>query len=909
MSFNLNSLVPKDTDQKSGSGQSFNVNSLVAKGTQASADLEQEKQSNTPDEYDTGTQNAWLNLADFFIPDSIMDIIASGGAQPFSTGAKTPIGHSMVYPERAEKMRSEMATNVLGEEKYLPLSNPELTMDQRARASTIAQMGDPFTYTGKGLVKMGLSALSQVAPTYVSSVASELAVGAAADADLSPTAQMAVGLTTGVLTGVTTGTIQTPMAFGVKKAGGATTTLFNAVKNRDKNIEAGAEMLTKSISKDVLAAQENLPQIISQAQRMAARLGYPDMKLAHIAPLVANPSLSRDFQAQYLKNPAFKTKIDEAVSEYNMVLKEYTQKFGGKPSSSARAMTKAIEDERKQILKAQTIKDQVLEVQQNKIEDSITEISEQLNVAGDSIESGQKIKNLQSAQQGIAQQNLSKGYKKILNEGAEQGVSMPSNNVGSLYNLHQTLQLKEMFGKGNRFSTLVDKLLKPKIEETGEFRPPTNPDEVKNPIPITREVFPEMTIEGIDSFKRELNLMLRDKNLSPSQRATLTDMKRGFDKQLSEADPDFAALYKAHDLRYLEEMGLPFDMAGVQAMSRAKFAQDATRKIMKPEVAQQFLAIAGKEGPEVLRHSIFIGLNNVIFKGGVFNPKALDNWMAKPDNKRLMSMVDGLESELSNKSGYVQSLQDQLVDVGIARKTVHLDQTDTLFKALDKNTNEVVKEILDNAEQRNKWFEAIDAMSPTNKAAVIDGISQRMVQKAMSHARAKGVTIMDHLTDPQYRPAYIKILGREGFKGLEALAIIGDSKAVLDLDRLQLGTSAKERQFGQSKLGVTIPNVTALWRRPMISGAQKVTILASMIGTKSFQNASDQKLIEFMLSPDFLKSVGKGVSLKDGKAFVNGQSQDLIMKLMEMEARGAYSGGQTGMNQVYTGEPTEERNR
>jgi len=909
MSFNLNSLVPKDTDQKSGSGQSFNVNSLVAKGTQASADLEQEKKSNTPDEYDTGIQNAWLNLADFFIPDSIMDIIASGGAEPFSTGAKTPIGHSIAYPERGEKMRSEMATNVLGEEKYLPLSNPELTMDQRARASTIAQMGDPFTYTGKGIVKMGLSALSQVAPTYVSSVASELAVGAAADADLSPTAQMAVGLTTGVLTGVTTGTIQTPMAFGVKKAGGATSTLFNAVKNRDKNIEAGAEMLTKSISKDVLAAQENLPQIISQAQRMAARLGYPDMKLAHIAPLVANPSLSRDFQGQYLKNPAFKTKIDEAVSEYNMVLKEYTQKFGGKPRSSARAMTKAIEDERKKILKAQTIKDQVLEVQQNKIEDSITEISEQLNVAGDSIESGQKIKNLQSAQQGIAQQNLSKGYKKILNEGAEQGVSMPSNNVGSLYNLHQTLQLKEMFGKGNRFSTLVDKLLKPKIEETGEFRPPTNPDEVKNPIPITREVFPEMTIEGIDSFKRELNLMLRDKNLSPSQRATLTDMKRGFDKQLSEADPDFAALYKAHDLRYLEEMGLPFDMAGVQAMSRAKFAQDATRKIMKPEVAQQFLAIAGKEGPEVLRHSIFIGLNNVIFKGGVFNPKALDNWMAKPDNKRLMSMVDGLESELSNKSGYVQSLQDQLVDVGIARKTVHLDQTDTLFKALDKNTNEVVREILDNAEQRNKWFEAIDAMSPANKIAVIDGLSQRMVQTAMSHARAKGVTIMEHLTDPQFRPAYVKILGREGFKGLEALAIIGDSKAVLDLDRLQLGTFAKERQFGQSKLGVTIPNITALWRRPMISGAQKVTILASMIGTKSFQNASDQKLIEFMLSPDFLKSVGKGVSLKDGKAFVNGQSQDLIMKLMEMEARGAYSGGQAGMNQVYTGEPTEERNR
>ena len=79
-----------------------------------------------------------------------------------------------------------------------------------------------------------------------------------------------------------------------------------------------------------------------------------------------------------------------------------------------------------------------------------------------------------------------------------------------------------------------------------------------------------------------------------------------------------------------------------------------------------------------------------------------------------------------------------------------------------------------------------------------------------------------------------------------------------------------------------------------------------MIGTKSFQNASDQKLIEFMLSPNFLKSVGKGVSFKDGKAFVNGQSKDFIMKLMEMEARGAYSGGQAGMNQVYTG---EERNR
>lgn len=885
MSFNLNTLVPEETTED----KPFDVNTLVGSNSPEQKAIEAEEAANAPNMWSTGLNAAGRTLVDFLIPDDILRIISTNDPKPWQG---TRLGHSIANPQKYMEDQKMISENIMGT-KMLPISDLP-TSHERAMASAIGQLGDPTSWSAKGLwggLKAGVQTLL---PSYFGSMGGEVAQDAVANAGGGDTAQMVAGLAGGITAGVTMGVAQVPINFGAQKAGQAVTSITKNIANRDQVVENVAEWGTKAITKDILTSQPNLPKIVAQSQRMAARLGYPDMAIASIAPLVANNQINRDFQTFYNSNTnGFKTKVDDAVTEYNRVLKDYTEQFGGKQDVQAKRMINAIENEKSIIVKRQEAKEAILIDKQNSITDEIAEKSQDLYEAGDSVESGRQIENLQRVQRELAQKQMSADYDAVLNNAENKGVKIDAAGTQAIYETNVASRIQEEFGKGNRLSTLIDQKFAPVETNTGRFHPPTTPEEIKNPRPIMEQVYRDVDITAIDSFKREINLLMRG-NLSPSQLTTLRDVKRGFEGQLAQADPEFAALYKATDLKYLENIGLPYNMEGVRAISRSKFSQDTAKKIMKPEVAQQFLSIAGDEGPDVLRHSLLIGLNKVIFKDGILQPKALTRWLDKPDNKLLIGMVDGLEDDLVNKGAYVTSLQDNLATVGLERSANSRHQTDSLFSALGKNTRSVTDEILTNTNKRNEWFDTINKMTPDNKAIVMDGLRQDMTRKAMAFARDNDKTIMEHLKDPQYRPAYIKMFGAKHFRGLQALSIIGDSQAELRLDRLQMGRSTKEREYGKQEFGFGASNITALWRRQMISAAQKVTILASMLGTKKLQNANDNSLIELMLSKDFASQVGDSVEFVDGKAFVKANKNEFLMSIMELSGRGGYAGGNTG---------------
>ena len=885
MTFNLNTLIPEETTED----KPFDVNTLVGSNSPEQKAIEAKEAADVPNMWSTGLNAMGRTLLDSLIPDDILRIINTNDPKPWQG---TRLGHSFTNPQSYMSDQKVISENIMGT-KMLPISDLP-NMNERAVASAIGQLGDPTTWVGKGLWNMLKSGAQSVLPSYLGAMGGEVAQETVAASGGGDTAQMVAGLAGGITAGVSSGIAQVPLSFGAKKAGQAVTTITKNIANRDEVVDKVAAWGTKSITKDIIASQPNLPKIIKQSQRMASRLGYPDMAIARIAPLVANNQINRDFQTFYNSNTnGFKTEVDNAVSEYNRILKEYTQQFGGKQDVQAKRMIKAIESEKAKVVKQQEINEAVLVDKQNKISDEISEKSQSIYEAGDSVESGRQIENLQRVQRELAKKQMSADYDVVLNDAKNRGVKIDALGTQAIYETNLASRIQEEFGKGNRLSTLIDKKFAPVETDTGRFHPPTTPEEIKNPRPVIEQVYRDVDITAIDSFKREINLLMRG-NLSPSQLTTLRDVKRGFEEQLAQADPDFAALYKATDLKYLENIGLPYNMEGVRAISRSKFSQDTAKKIMKPEVAQQFLSIAGDEGPDVLRHSLLIGLNTVIFKDGILQPKNLKRWLDKPDNKLLIGMVDGLEDDLVNKGAYITNLQDNLATVGLERAANSRHQTDSLFKALGENTRSVTDKILTNTNKRNEWFDTINKMTPENKAIVIDGIRQDMVRKAMSFARDNDKTIMEHLTDPQYRPAYIKMFGAKHFRGLQALSIIGDSQAELRLDRLQMGRSTKEREFGKEEFGQTGPNVAALWRRQMIGTAQKFTIMASMMGTKKLQNAKDSSLIELMLSKDFATQAGEAIEFVDGKAFVKANSNEFLMSMMELAGRGGYAGGNTG---------------
>jgi hypothetical protein len=817
----------------------------------------------------SGKQDALLNFIDFFAPD---DLVRALRTDESILNTSLPWFHSFKDPKAAELDRQFLAESV--GQQYRPIGGLK-TPHARAAAATVGQLGDPLTYVGagtlKGVVKVGVASLF---PSYTASVAGEQAVKTAQQFDVGETGQQAIGVGVGLLTGTVTGLTQAPIAYTAKKAGGAMAGLRNRIANRDEFIKDVVEVGHENLRVDMLNSQPDLIRTIEKAQRMAARLGVPDLQIARLAPLVANDQLNRDFESFYRSNTGFRESVNSAITEYNNVLKSYTSKFGGNPATQARKQAKAITDEKKRIGAQQKLVEDQLEDQQYSIEDRIAETSDRLNEKGDSVESGRQIENLIKAQEGLARKQLSMEYDKILKDAEDAGLEFPPEATEMLFNLNKNLRLDEMFGASTRLSVLINDL-KP-LKKDAPFEP--------------------LSVPQIDSFKREINRLLRG-NLDSSQRETLKDLNKGFKQLLEETDADFHKLYGAADLKYLENIGVPYSAEGVASISRSKFSQSVVKKVMKPEIAQQLLAVAGDEGPSILRHSILIGLNDIMFKNGIIQPKAVERWLDKADNRLLLGMVDGLEDEVRDTSRLVKGMQEELAAVGVERELASRHQTDFLFESLGTSTDKVVGEMLNDAGKREKHLAGIAAMSSNNQTAVMDGVRQSMINKAMSQANLRDITIQEFINDPKHREAYVKVFGRSYFKGLEALAIIGDSMAELELPRLKQALKVRDKEAGKQTVGFGLSNVTAMWRRPFISAWQKITILSSMAGTRQFQNIKDQQLMRFILSKDTLDALGKAIDFKDGKATINKEGKEFLAVLAEVSGRGAYLGAKvTGSN-------------
>jgi len=416
------------------------------------------------------------------------------------------------------------------------------------------------------------------------------------------------------------------------------------------------------------------------------------------------------------------------------------------------------------------------------------------------------------------------------------------------------------------------------------------------PKTIKTNVYPSVGIEQIDSLKKELNAELRRNDLSPSQYTTLKELKATLDDQIVAMDPDFSAAYKAADRAYMENVGIPFNEAGVQSISRAKFAQDASAKIMKPEIAQQFLDVAGEEGTGVLRHAVMVQLSQKLFKGGKINPRAVNTWLDNADNKKLLGMVPGLEEELRNSSTVTDTLLDDLSMVDSQRNANMYHQTDDLFKSLDSNINKVVSEILGDRTKLNQHMKTLNGLAPENRVIVQNGLRAALIEKAMGAAGNSGTSILDFVKDKQNREAFTRLFGKKYVKDLESLATLGDMKESLGLDSMDFAIGRQEREIGKESLGVTPSGATALIRRPIISRTQKVFIAMSLIGSKQVANLRDEQLMNLLLNEKALSTLGDSITIKDGVAVFKKGGKEALLTLATSAGKGAYFGTREGLS-------------
>lgn len=882
MNFNHSRLVPVVEDQTTQQEQpmgdpsvAFDPSRLIAVGKVSKQDY---KALEDPSVLKVGAQEAVLNLADFFLPDEFIRTVRTGevlGRQ------QAGFGDIFVEPEEVAKDREMMAEKMgldyrdVGE---LP------SRAERAAAVAVGGLGDPTTYIGGGPVRAGLTSL---APTAGGQLASEFAVELAQEADAGQLGIGVAGLAGGLLGGGTVGTAQAPVAYGFKTAGRAMTGVKHRIANRDEVVSDLAGTQVSFITKDALQSQSDLLHKIETAGRMAERLGKPSMKIGQIAALVANDHFQRDFREFYMTNDNFSKMVDDAVAEYNKTVLEFKKEFGGGTAAQMRQLEKAVAREQELVNKGKQTQDDTLQARIFKLEDNISEVSQKIYAEGDTVEAGKKLQFLQQAQESAAKERLGLEYDDVLQKAINRGMHMSGTSVRNLYMTNKAKQLEELFGKGNRVSTAINKHFAPEL--------------VKQEDGTKVRVFNPVGIEQVDSLKREINGMLRDK-LDYSQYSTLTEVKKTLDTELQVMDPDFAAAYKAADQRYWEEVGVPFNQAGVAAISRAKFAKDVSSKVMNPEVARQYLAMAGDEGVGVLEHAIRVQLSDKLFKDGEFQPKAYKNWMDKSNNRALLELVPNLKGELSTTNSTVMSLLNDISEMEGLRLANQHHQSDELFRGLGTNLDKVTREILTNTQKRESYIKSLNNVSPENREIMQNGIRSAMLEQAMAKANADGSSIMDFIKDKQHRTAFVRMFGKDYIKDLEALAYIGDSVAGMRLEDLPKIKGRKEREFGQESIGMTPSSATALIRRPIVSRFQKVMIATSLISTKQVANARDSQLMQIMANPQLVRDVVGSFDVKDGVVTFKKEAGNIITTIALSAGRGAYFGARD----AHTGEGGQE---
>jgi hypothetical protein len=845
-----------------------------------------------------GGSQGIIDLLDYFIPDSLMNVIRTG--DPLAVHEPTTL-RSFTKPEEVQANRELMASEI-----GVDLRDPsELGSGfERGAAAGVRGLFDPLVYTGP--VGAGVKAVSTLAargaqsllPTAVADRAAEAAIEFAEEKGAGGLGQTAAAITAGILSGTTTGIAQTPLVFGAKVSGRALVGIKNRIANKGDVVKGFAGIQMKAIAINALSSQEDLLDILQKSKIMAERLGVPELKIGKIAAIAANDALNKDFRTFYQIDTEFKGQVDAAVSEYNELVKKFTSEFGGATAAQARQVRKAVSSERTKIQEVQKKRARELDNRQTKIQTDLENVSQKLFEKGDSIESGRKIKMLQSAQEKVARQNQSMVYTQLLDSGKEQGIEMGPTGTAALHNKSKELAFEELFGKGNVISSRINKFFSPSVvEETstrtltptqglsGFGRPPPAPRAVKT------KKYPSIGIDQVDSLKRELNAELRRKDLSPSQYRVLQELKRTFDDQLTEMDPDFAAGYKAADLAYFENIGVPFNEPGVLAISRSKFAQETSAKMLKPEVAQQFLSAAGPEGEKVLRHAVMVQLSQKLFKDGSLNPKAVEKWLGSADNKRLLSMLPGLEDELRDSAKLTNKLVDDLSLVESERKANMYHQTDSLFKALDTNIDKVVSEMLSDGSKLGSHMKTVNSLTSENRHIVRRGLQAAMIERAMKISGGNpDISILDFITGRQHREAFTRLFGKNYVKKLDALAFLGDQKNQLRTGDMQFAMAARDQELGKRTVGITPSGVTGLARRPLVGFWQKIFIGGSMIGSKQVALQRDENIMALLLNGDLLSLLEDGIEFKDGVAVVKKGAESFGASFASTVGRGNYFG-------------------
>ncbi|CAB4141092.1 hypothetical protein UFOVP411_51, partial [uncultured Caudovirales phage] len=376
-----------------------------------------------------------------------------------------------------------------------------------------------------------------------------------------------------------------------------------------------------------------------------------------------------------------------------------------------------------------------------------------------------------------------------------------------------------------------------------------------------------------DELKRGVNRGLAKAGSDGEARRTFEALKSELDAVIATANPDAAALWRAADARYAEEVGMPFlnDLV-FQRMQRPQLATEVLPKIISSrEAARTFLEMGGDGAVPVLRDALASSLIDRLRGQGMDSITALRGWLASPQGK-----AAELVPELRRKVEAAVKLGGQSDEAKQALKDAEAAAADMRASAVreyafsfgNRSPQAVADALMASPKEVQNFLREFGGDAGTLQAAR-SVVAERLLQSADPVATASEMA----------NPAALRALFGDSEQYLRNLAELRRSlNQDIRPDEWKVVLSQAAKDDLERATGTSLPTFISIMRDRIASLTFKVSTLGSRALAAGAQRAEDAAVDRLVTDPNALlatiRAIKAGQQKKDWAAFAGEMLKD-----------------------------------
>lgn len=819
-----------------------------------------------------------------FLPDFALSAM---GMQPSLKDSKqNPDGtfDTKQFQTDSAQMTEQFARDNLGYQGVAPESTVDELMGAGARG-----MADPLVLAGAkaptksvaGVLGSLGSVGAELLHSYVAGAAGSTAAKVTRDNVTELTGSDLTGeLTAAVVAGLTGAGVsagRSAVSGGLDAVHQSYTKRKELVGTVDKASEYLATTEIGHILNKATQAQPDIDQVAKAAHDLEQAI--PGLVLPASAALAGNPVIRKNMYELLKRDPNFFAKVKARMEDANNAIDARREQLFGKSDQSVEAEIRA------SLPKDYGVKLKAAQKRIDNIDDQLGRLADRVDSKVDVEGVGTAAKNLVKAKEDAIRAALSPQYTKLIEDADSRGITMGPESVAAV---HQTLQNMRYDNTFATFPNIVEKVKRY-----------WSPKEVENPVIYGPKgealsggkglAYEAVGVKEVDSLKREINKAQRNTSDRDKWRALQT-LKESLNKSIQNMDAGFAEQYKALDRSYYEQLGIPFDQAGLSQIDSSRFATSAGTYLSKPEHVRDFLAFTGDQGIPIVRDAIMLrlrdGQNKIVKKDGSIDVANLNKFLKK--EAKLISEVPGLRNELSDIGRTVSELTETKARLDDAYTKAARENADGFYQAInDKSLSQVVDEVLRSPGSSGKYLKDLEKLTPDTARMVKQAVRSEIVRKAV----ASNGSMQDFMKSNANTIS--SWFGKTYLEDMNYIATASDILKRLDVDNIRFSVDFRRGDALEESTGTSFASLSSIARDRITSGIHKLSILGSRWQIKTADAKRDAALERLLLEPKALRELRETVEHAKSKDL---SAPDFVKavgsKAAYIISKGAYFGEQ-----------------